>query len=129
LACPLCRTPNPEHALYCTACRRPLENHYRHARVTFTHDYDNALINGVFLMRRTDSCPACQSLQGKTFLPWKLPRIPVVGCTHPDGCRCSYMPQMRISLGFPGFGARARRKDWEERQQQARLRRARGEDA
>ena len=93
----------------------------------FTRDYDDAFNSGVYIMRREDSCPACQAIQGITYLPWELPRIPVDECTHPEGCRCGYLPVTKVSLGFPGMGFRARRRDREERQREAARRRAQNE--
>ncbi len=88
----------------------------------FTRDYDTGFINGVFIMRTEGSCPECQKLQGITYMPWDLPRLPHEGCSHPEGCRCHYMPVMRMSFGMPGFGIVTRQKDRKQREAEAALR-------
>lgn len=52
-------------------------------------------IVGVRVLVAGDSCPACQALAGPVYTPDTAPRLPYAGCTHPDGCRCAYTPEMR----------------------------------
>jgi len=40
-----------------------------------------------------DACPACAQLQG-AYPKDKVPRLPVEGCSHKDGCRCFYAPAL-----------------------------------
>ncbi|MCC6145962.1 MAG: hypothetical protein IT308_00185 [Anaerolineaceae bacterium] len=38
-----------------------------------------------------NACPACQQVMG-AYPKDQLPRLPVEGCSHPNGCRCFYDP-------------------------------------
>ena len=38
-----------------------------------------------------DSCPVCRSLEGAYEFE-EVPPLPLVGCSHPLGCRCHYEP-------------------------------------
>ncbi|MHB1005262.1 MAG: double zinc ribbon domain-containing protein [Chloroflexota bacterium] len=122
LACPACGTANADYADRCKQCGKTLDNYWRRETAQFTRDYDTGFINSVFIMRRADSCPECQKLQNLNYMPWELPRLPHEACTHPEGCRCTYMPVMRMSFGFPGFGVVQRQKDRKKRELAAQVR-------
>jgi hypothetical protein len=124
LACPACGAANADYASKCKQCGKTLDNYWRREMAQFTRDYDTGFINAVFIMRRTDSCPECQKLQNLNYMPWELPRLPHEACTHPEGCRCHYMPVMRMSFGMPGFGVVTRQKDRKAREEAAKLREA-----
>lgn len=51
-------------------------------------------IQGVKIITGPDSCLTCKSFADTVYLPDGAPIIPIVGCTHPDGCRCAYTPVM-----------------------------------
>jgi hypothetical protein len=38
-----------------------------------------------------DCCPACRKVEGN-YENEKAPILPVVGCSHENGCRCFYEP-------------------------------------
>ena len=37
-----------------------------------------------------DACAQAKSLKGVRLLSISAPRLPIVGCTNPDGCRCKF---------------------------------------
>jgi hypothetical protein len=45
----------------------------------------------VNLAVQADACPACQEMQG-TYPKDKVPKLPIEGCSHENGCRCFYQP-------------------------------------
>ena len=51
-------------------------------------------IQGVKIVTAKDACLACQAVPAGLYQPDETPLIPVHGCTHPKGCRCTYSPVM-----------------------------------
>jgi hypothetical protein len=51
-------------------------------------------IQGVRILVGPDSCPVCQAVAGRVYLPDEAPIIPIAGCRHPRGCRCAYTAVM-----------------------------------
>jgi hypothetical protein len=49
-------------------------------------------VNKVEIMCLDDSCRACKAAARKKYLIKNAPLLPVDGCTHENGCRCSYVP-------------------------------------
>ncbi len=43
------------------------------------------------VLANRDCCPACRATEGVYDFD-DAPELPVVGCSHPDGCRCHYAP-------------------------------------
>lgn len=56
-------------------------------------------IRGVRIITGSDSCPACRACAGAVYHPDEAPIIPIVGCTHPEGCRCAYSAAMTYEEG------------------------------
>lgn len=51
-------------------------------------------IRGVRVITGPDSCPTCRAHAEAVYHPDEAPIIPMVGCTHPGGCRCAYAAVM-----------------------------------
>ena len=51
----------------------------------------NGLATRVRIMANRDCCPACRAAEGAYDFD-KAPELPLEGCSHPNGCRCSYAP-------------------------------------
>ena len=51
----------------------------------------NDRISKIVLVVPADACPACRDIAG-TYEKDETPEIPVDVCTHPLGCRSTYMP-------------------------------------
>lgn len=54
-------------------------------------------IDGVALVALdATACPACLAVADQLYLPTRLPRLPIEGCTRPGGCRCRYEPSVTV---------------------------------
>ncbi len=51
----------------------------------------NGLATKVRILANRDSCPVCKALDG-AYRFEEVPVLPHEGCSHRDGCRCSYAP-------------------------------------
>jgi hypothetical protein len=51
----------------------------------------NGLATKVRIMANRDCCPTCRAAEGAYEFD-EAPELPLEGCSHPDGCRCSYAP-------------------------------------
>ncbi|MCP4422483.1 MAG: hypothetical protein GY805_38225 [Chloroflexi bacterium] len=49
------------------------------------------LATRVRIMANRDCCPACRAVEGAYDFD-TVPQLPLEGCSHPNGCRCSYAP-------------------------------------
>ncbi len=45
----------------------------------------------VRILSNADCCPACNVMSGAYDFD-AVPELPIEGCSHPNGCRCSYAP-------------------------------------
>jgi len=53
----------------------------------------NPRVKLIVLAVPADACPACQELAG-TYPKEHVPHLPVDLCSHPLGCRSSYLPYL-----------------------------------
>ena len=53
----------------------------------------NPRVKYIVIAAPSDACPVCQELAG-TYPKDQVPRLPVESCSHPLGCRASYMPYL-----------------------------------
>jgi hypothetical protein len=54
-------------------------------------------IDGVALVAAdATACATCLDLSYRVYLPSRLPRLPVEGCTRSGGCRCRYEPSVTV---------------------------------
>jgi hypothetical protein len=51
----------------------------------------DGLATKVRILANRDCCPACAATEGAYGFD-AAPELPVIGCSHPDGCRCHYAP-------------------------------------
>lgn len=49
------------------------------------------LATKVRILASHDSCPVCKAMEGAYEFD-EVPELPMVGCSHPNGCRCHYEP-------------------------------------
>jgi hypothetical protein len=59
--------------------------------VTLKRFQENPRVIAVRLAVSGDSCPACQVYEG-TYPKDKVPALPILGCSHENGCGCFYEP-------------------------------------
>lgn len=59
--------------------------------------FDEGAIDGVAVAAAdADACPRCATRADRVYLPNKLPRLPIEGCTAARGCRCRYEPSVTV---------------------------------
>jgi hypothetical protein len=59
------------------------------------------------------ACAQAKALTGVRLLSVEAPRLPVVGCTNPDGCRCKFQHYEDRRAGPRRLGLRTLiREDW-----------------
>ena len=46
--------------------------------------------HAVSIVSGPDACAQAKALKGVRLLSLSAPRLPIVGCTNPDGCRCKF---------------------------------------
>lgn len=51
----------------------------------------NGLATKVLILANADCCPTCRQQQGAYEFD-EVPSLPIEGCSHPQGCRCTYAP-------------------------------------
>lgn len=88
--CSRCNTLSPDTAKTCANCGADLKETST-AAVALRKFQDNPRIYAVNIVVHADACPACMEIQG-TYPKDRVPKIPVEGCSHENGCRCFYQP-------------------------------------
>lgn len=88
--CSRCNTQSPDTEVTCPQCGSDLKE-FSNAAVSLRKFQENSRVIAVNLIVHEDACPACQQIQG-TYPKDRAPKLPVEGCSHPEGCRCFYKP-------------------------------------
>lgn len=88
--CSRCNTQSPDTVLTCPTCGADLKEAATTA-VTLRKFQENPRVTAVNVIVHADACPVCQEIQG-TYPKDRVPKIPVEGCSHENGCRCFYQP-------------------------------------
>ncbi|MBN1313700.1 MAG: hypothetical protein JXB30_20015 [Anaerolineae bacterium] len=53
----------------------------------------NPRAQAVYVVARAGACPVCRRAQGTYYKDsGSIPRLPIEGCSCPDGCTCRYEP-------------------------------------
>lgn len=52
---------------------------------------NNPRIRAIAIIAPAEACPACQQLVG-TYAKDHVPPLPTEACSHPLGCRATYLP-------------------------------------
>ncbi len=52
---------------------------------------EGGIATKVRILANHDCCPACNVMAGAYEFD-AVPELPIEGCSHPQGCRCSYAP-------------------------------------
>jgi len=90
--CSLCHTQAPDTAASCPKCGADLEK-FSETSVAIQKMRENPRVKNLRLVVANDACPACQALEG-TYAKDNLPRLPVAGCSHANGCSCFFEPML-----------------------------------
>lgn len=88
--CSRCNSQTNDSAATCPKCGADMKE-FSITAVTLRKFQENPRVTAVNLIVHEDACPACQEIQG-TFPKDRVPKLPVEGCSHQDGCRCFYQP-------------------------------------
>lgn len=88
--CTRCNTQSADTEIICPNCGADLKVFSKTAEVLRKFQ-ENPRVFSVNVIVHEDACPACQEIQG-TFPKDRVPKIPVEGCSHENGCRCFYQP-------------------------------------
>ncbi len=63
--------------------------HEEHQKVL--QQIKGGLATKVLILTNADCCPVCRQHQGAYPFD-EVPSLPIEGCSHPHGCRCTYAP-------------------------------------
>ncbi len=88
--CSRCHALSPDSALVCSQCQADLGEASTTA-VALQKFQANARVLYIRLMVSDNCCPACRAQEG-AYPKDSVPRLPVAGCSNPEGCRCFYQP-------------------------------------
>lgn len=88
--CTRCNSQVADEFLVCPNCGADLIEFSKTA-VTLRKFQENPRVIAVHLITHEDACPACMEVQG-TYPKDRVPKLPVEGCSHGEGCRCFYQP-------------------------------------
>ena len=88
--CSRCNTQTPDMALICPTCGAALRDYSNNA-MALKHLQANPRVTKIRVVVANDCCPVCQSNEG-VYDKDKVPPLPTPGCSHHNGCRCTYEP-------------------------------------
>jgi len=98
--CSRCHALSPDTATHCVKCGADLRKWSVRA-ITLKRYLENPRVKAVRIVVAADACPACLAVGG-TYAKDAVPRLPVEGCSHEGGCRCTYEPLYEYPLFMPG---------------------------
>lgn len=80
-------TQNTPREDYDARFEKSAESH----RAALQRIVDGGVATGVRILASYDCCPVCRSVSGAYEFD-NVPQLPLIGCSHPLGCRCHYAP-------------------------------------
>ncbi len=90
--CSLCNATSPDSASHCVKCNADLAVNSTTAKA-LEKLRANPRVRDIRLVVSRDACPVCAAHEG-TYAKDEVPRLPIEGCSHPEGCRCFYEPML-----------------------------------
>lgn len=88
--CSRCNASSPDTAIECVHCKADLRA-FSASAVALTHFKENPRVTFIRIIAAGDACPVCYQGRG-TFTKDAVPALPHEGCSHNNGCRCTYEP-------------------------------------
>lgn len=85
-----CSTQMTDSALTCSSCGADLKE-WSTTQIALKRLQANPRVSYVRIAVSSDCCPACRQAEG-AYAKDALPRLPIHGCSHQNGCRCFYQP-------------------------------------
>ena len=92
--CSKCQTNNSDQAIYCKKCNADLRE-WSTSAVALKKLQENPRVSYIRLVANKDCCPVCQAAEG-SYEKFSVPKIPIEGCSNPNGCRCFYEPVLEV---------------------------------
>lgn len=80
-------TQNTSRAGYALDLEKPAASH----QAALQRIVEGGVATRVRILASDDCCPVCRSVSGAYEFD-NVPQLPLVGCSHPAGCRCHYAP-------------------------------------
>jgi RNA polymerase subunit RPABC4/transcription elongation factor Spt4 len=90
--CSKCSSQSLDDAATCPVCGSDLRE-FSTMAVALKKFQANRRVRNVRLVVPTDACPVCRSVEG-TYDKNQAPRLPVEGCSEPNGCQAFYEPML-----------------------------------
>lgn len=88
--CSLCHALSPDQAKHCRNCQADLRQ-FSTTTVALKRFQENPRVGSVKILTNDCACSYCYEQLG-TYSKDRVPRLPHTGCSHPNGCRCFYVP-------------------------------------
>lgn len=88
--CSRCNAGSPDTALKCLHCEADLKNFSTNA-VALNNFRSNPRVTAIRINVANDACPLCYEARG-TFPKEAVATLPHEGCSHVNGCRCTFEP-------------------------------------
>jgi hypothetical protein len=89
-SCSVCLTQVNDLETTCPNCTADLTE-FSQNEVNLKILKSNPRVSRIRLVVAEDACPACQEYEG-SYDKDTIPLVPIKGCSHPLGCRCTYKP-------------------------------------
>lgn len=84
-------TQNTSRAGYDPDLEKPAESH----QADLKRIIEGGVATRVRILASYDCCPVCRAVEGAYEFD-NVPALPVIGCSHPLGCRCHYAPVLDL---------------------------------
>jgi len=88
--CSVCHIQSPDSTLECPSCNVLLSETSEQA-VALKKYQNNPRVQLLRVAVSANCCPACRKVEGN-YEKHNTPTLPVVGCSHENGCRCFFEP-------------------------------------
>jgi RNA polymerase subunit RPABC4/transcription elongation factor Spt4 len=88
--CSRCYTQSSDDTAACPNCHADLQE-WSESTVALKKLQANHRVRAIRILVQDDCCPTCQKAMA-TYPKDAVPRLPVEGCSHENGCRCFYAP-------------------------------------
>lgn len=88
--CSLCNSLSPDQYTHCRNCQADLSESSTTA-LALKRFLANPRVAAIKVMTNDGACSYCYEQLG-TYPKDRVPRLPHLGCSHTNGCRCFYVP-------------------------------------
>lgn len=88
--CSKCHALTEDEAHHCVQCGADLRQ-WSETAVSLKRMQENPRVIYVRVTVSHNCCPACMQAEG-AYAKDSVPSLPIQGCSHEHGCRCSYQP-------------------------------------